>query len=71
MRGRGGVVWREGADEEARGEWTAPMSKKLRETHLWSDGFSTDSGLKGAGEKVNGMQFKRRRPEGKKEGGML
>lgn len=43
--------------------------KAFSETHLWSDGFSRDSGLKGAGEKVNGMQCKRKRPEGKKEGG--
>lgn len=69
MRGQGGVVGREGENEEARGEWRAPKSESFCETHLWSEGFSRDSGLKGAGEKVNGMQCKRKRPEGKKEGG--
>lgn len=50
-------------------EWTAAKSKSFEETHLWSDGFSRDSGLRGAGKKVNGMQCKRKRPEGKKKGG--
>lgn len=43
------------------------QTKSFWETHLWSDGFSRDSGLKGAREKVDGMQCKRDRPGGKKE----
>lgn len=55
-------------NEEALREQTVPKFRKRRETHLWSDGFSRDSGLKGAGEKVNGMQCERKGPQGKREG---
>lgn len=68
-RARGGAGWGACEDEEARSKRTLPRSEKLRETHLCSDGFSRDSGLKGAGEKVNGMQCKRNRPGGTEEGG--
>lgn len=54
-----------------RRQWARGGTKgrKVQHTHLWSDGFSRDSGLKGAREKVKGMQCKSKRPEGKKEGG--
>lgn len=50
--------------------------EKLKETHLWSDGFSRDSGLKGAGRKscrgsANRDKETRRREGGRKEGRTL
>lgn len=72
MRGQGGFVRREKEHGDVKGAWIAPESvKAFAETHLWSDGFSRDSGLKGAGGRestacsVSARGQKERRREGK------
>lgn len=76
MRGLGGVVWREGEDEEARGEWTAPKSKSFERLTSGQMGSPETRDLREQGRKstacsVSARGQKKRRKEGREGGRML